>query len=53
MEPGVRIGNGIVIGGGPPVAGSGAGTRPAPSEYLPVMDVSSVRLRSNSCSSGN
>ena len=53
MEQGVRVGKGIVIGGGPPVAGSGAGTRPAPSEYLPVMDVSSVRLRSNSCSVGN
>ena len=53
MEPGVRIGKGIVIGGGPPVAGSGAGMRPAPSEYVPVMDVSSVRLRSNSCSTGN
>jgi hypothetical protein len=50
MEPGVKVGKGIVIGGGPPVAGSG--NRPAPSEYLPVMDVESVRLRATSCSGG-
>jgi hypothetical protein len=39
-----------VIGGGPPV--SGTGMRPAPSDYVPVMDVSSVRARATSCSSG-
>lgn len=50
IEPGVRVGKHIVLGGGSPVAGSG--TRPAPSEFVPVMDVSSVRLRSTSCSGG-
>jgi hypothetical protein len=50
-EPGMKVGKGITINGGPPVAGSGS--RPAPStEYLPVMDVSAVRLRSSSCSGG-
>lgn len=48
-ESGMKVGKGITITGGPPVAGSGG--RPAPStEYLPVMDVSAVRLRSSSCS---
>ena len=51
VEPGMKVGKGITIGGGPPVAGSGS--RPAPStEYLPVMDVSAVRMRSSSCSGG-
>lgn len=49
-EPGVRVGKGIVIGGGQPVSGSGIGTRPNPSEFIPVLDVESVRLRSTSCS---
>lgn len=49
IEPGVRVGKNIVLGGGSPVAGSG-GTRPAPSEFVPVMDVTSVRPRSSSCS---
>lgn len=52
MEPGIKVGKGIVIGGGQPVAGSG-GARPVPSEYLPVLDVASVRLRSTSCSGGD
>ena len=52
MEPGIKVGKGIVIGGGQPVAGSG-GARPIPSEYLPVLDVASVRLRSTSCSGGD
>ncbi len=52
MEPGIKVGKGIVIGGGQPAAGSG-GARPAPSEYLPVLDVASVRLRSTSCSGGD
>lgn len=47
-EPGVKVGKGIVIGGGQPVSGSGM--RPNPSEYIPVLDVESVRLRSTSCS---
>ena len=52
MEPGVKVGKGIVIGGGPPVAG-GAGTRPAPPvESVPVLDVESVRLRASSCGAG-
>jgi hypothetical protein len=47
-EPGVKVGKGIVIGGGQPVSGSGA-MRPNPSEFIPVLDVESVRLRSTSC----
>jgi hypothetical protein len=46
-ESGFKVGKGIVINGGRPVAGSGG--VPAPSEYLPVMDVESIRLRSTSC----
>ncbi len=48
IEPGVKIGRRITVGGGNPVAGS-TGARPAPPEGLPVMDVWSVRLRSTSC----
>lgn len=48
IEPGIKIGKGITIGGGPPVAGSGGG-RPVPSEALPVMDVTAVRVRNVSC----
>ena len=51
IETGVKVGKGITIGGGPPVAGSG-GRPPAPSEYLPVIDADSVQLRSSSCSGG-
>ena len=52
IEPGVKVGKGIVIGGGQPVAGSG-GTRPAPPvESVPVLDVESVRQRASSCGSG-
>jgi hypothetical protein len=51
-EPGMKVGKGITITGGPPVAGSSSGSRPAPTEYLPVMDVTSVRLRASSCSGG-
>ena len=48
IEPGVKIGKRITIGGGSPVAGSGG--RPAPSsDYLPVMDVSSISVREVSC----
>jgi hypothetical protein len=50
IEPGVKIGRRITVGGGNPVAGSGG--RPAPPEGIPVMDVWSVRLRSTSCSGG-
>ena len=48
IEPGVKIGRRITVGGGNPVAGS-TGARPAPPEPIPVMDVWSVRLRSSSC----
>ncbi len=48
IEPGVKIGRRITVGGGNPVAGS-TGARPAPPEGIPVMDVWSVRLRSTSC----
>jgi hypothetical protein len=52
IEPGVKVGKRIVIGGGQPVAG-GSGTRPAPPvEYVPVLDVESVRQRASSCGSG-
>jgi hypothetical protein len=47
METGYKIGKGITIGGGTPTAGTGG--RPAPSEYLPVMDVTSIRARNVSC----
>ena len=49
IEPGVKIGHRITVGGGNPVAGS-SGARPAPPEMIPVMDVWSVRMRSTSCS---
>src|SRR3954467_4826069 len=51
IEPGVRVGKNVTIGGGPPVAGSGSAT-PIPNEYIPVLDAESVRLRAKSCSSG-
>jgi hypothetical protein len=47
-EPGVKIGKGIVVGAGRPVAGSGS--LPSPTEYVPVLDVGSLRLKSTSCS---
>jgi hypothetical protein len=47
IEPGVKIGKHVTMGGGPPTAGTGG--RPAPSDYLPVMDVSSIRVRNVSC----
>ena len=50
IEPGVKIGNRITVGGGNPVAGSSG--RPAPPEMIPVMDVWSVRMRATSCSGG-
>ncbi len=52
IEPGVRVGKGVTIGGGPPVAGSGSGNAPVPTEYIPVIDVESVRTRATSCGSG-
>jgi hypothetical protein len=49
-EPGVKIGKRVVIGGGAPVAGSGS--RPAPSEFIPVLDAESVQPRATSCGAG-
>ena len=51
VEPGVRVGKNVTIGGGPPVAGSGGAT-PVPTEYIPVLDAESVRSRATSCGSG-
>jgi hypothetical protein len=51
IEPGVKVGNRVRIGGGPPVAGSG-GTTPIPTEYIPVLDAESVRARATSCGGG-
>lgn len=48
IEPGIKVGKHVVIGGGQPVAGA----RSAPSDSVPVMDVESVRARSSSCSAG-
>jgi hypothetical protein len=50
VEPGIKVGKGVTIGGGPPVAGSGgSGHAPVPNEYVPVLDVDSVRMRASSC----
>jgi hypothetical protein len=51
IEPGVRVGKSVTIGGGPPVAGSGGAT-PIPNEYIPVLDAESVRMRATNCGSG-
>jgi len=51
VEPGVRVGKNVTIGGGPPVAGNGGAT-PVPTEYIPVIDAESVRSRATSCGSG-
>ena len=48
-EPGMKIGKGIVISGGQPVAGPGRS--PVPSEFVPVLDVNTIRPRANSCGS--
>jgi hypothetical protein len=48
-EPGVHVGKGVVITGGRPVAGTGSGAPPPPTDFIPVMDVESVRTRSSSC----
>ena len=52
VEPGVRVGKNVTVGGGPPVAGSG-GTTPIPTEYIPVLDVETIRMRASSCGSGD
>jgi hypothetical protein len=49
IEPGMKIGKRITIGGGSPTAGTGG--RPAPSDYLPVMDVTSIQARHVACGS--
>lgn len=48
VEPGVRVGKNVTLGGGPPVAGSGGAT-PIPNEYIPVLDVETIRMRASSC----
>lgn len=48
-EPGLRIGKGVTISGGPATTGSGG--IPAPTENIPVMDVNSVQLKGSSCGS--
>lgn len=50
IEPGVKVGKGIVIGGSQPTAGSGMRQSPNPAEFIPVLDVETVRLRATSCS---
>ena len=49
-EPGVHVGKGVVISGGRPVAGTTNGAPPPPTDFVPVMDVESIRMRSSSCS---
>ena len=51
IEPGIKVGKSVTIGGGPPVAGSGGAT-PIPNEYIPVLDAESVRMRATNCGSG-
>jgi hypothetical protein len=51
IEPGIKVGKSVTIGGGPPVAGSGGAT-PIPNEYIPVLDAESVRVRATNCGSG-
>lgn len=48
-EEGMKVGKGITITGGRPVAGSGAMAAPDPSQMVPVMDVESIRQRATSC----
>lgn len=45
-DRGVKIGNRVEVSGGLPVSGSGI---PSGADNVPVLDVSSVRLRSTSC----
>lgn len=51
VEPGMKVGKGITIGGGAPVAGR-PGAPPSPVEYIAVMDVESVQPRGTSCGGG-
>lgn len=50
VEPGLRVGKRVTIGGGNPVAG-GSGV-PSPGEDVAVMDVESVQPRGTSCGGG-
>jgi hypothetical protein len=47
-DKGAQVGNRVTIGGGSPVSGVG-GKMPSPAENVVVMDATSVRLRSASC----
>jgi hypothetical protein len=51
VEPGVKLGRNVTMGGGPPVAGGGGAT-PVPNEYIPVIDVETIRMRASSCGTG-
>ena len=51
VEPGVKLGRNVTMGGGPPVAGGGGAT-PIPNEYIPVIDVETIRMRASSCGTG-
>lgn len=50
VEPGMKIGKRVTIGGGSPMAGSGGA--PSPGEYIAVLDVESVQPRGTSCGGG-
>jgi hypothetical protein len=47
-DTGIKVGSRVSIGGGSPVSRSGI---PSVGDSVPVMDVSSVRRRANSCGS--
>src|SRR3954452_12144897 len=51
VEPGVKLGRNVTMGGGPPDAGGGGAT-PVPNEYIPVIDVQPIRMRASSCGTG-
>ena len=46
-EPGMKIGKGVTVSGGPATASPGR--IPPPTENIPVIDISSVQLKANSC----
>ena len=53
IEPGVKIGNRVTIGGGAPVACGGGGGAPSAGEYIPVLDATSVQFKASSCTGGS
>ena len=48
-EPGMKVGKGVTISGGP--ATSSPGRVPPPTENIPVIDVTFVQVKANSCGS--